>query len=103
MVEKYSRFLWSVNDVDRSTGTFKEMTPDAECLEDCQKFLFMGVVVEFQRGKSAGMESHRVDFTRICLKRKYCSQSIVRSISFYNERLVRNPMSEDRRGNKCGL
>ena len=49
------------------------------------------------------MERHRVDFTRICLKRKYCSQSIIRSVSLYNERLVRNPMSEDRSGNERGL
>ena len=91
------------NNVDRSTGTFKEMAPDAECLEDCQKFLIMGVVVEFRRGESAGMESHGVNFTRICLKGKYCSQSIIRSVSFYNEWLVRNPMSGDRSGNECGL
>ena len=32
-----------------------------------------------------------------------CSESIVRGIGFHNELSIRNPMSEDRGGDKCFL
>ena len=53
--------------VDRSTGTFKEVSLDTESLKDCKQFFVMGVIIEFRGTKGAGMESHRVDLTRIGL------------------------------------
>jgi hypothetical protein len=52
--------IFVVNDnVDRSSGTFKIMSPLLESLEDGQEFFIMSVVVKFRGGKSAGVESNR--------------------------------------------
>ena len=53
--------------IDWSTGTFEEVSPDMESLKDCEQFFVMGVIIEFRGTKGAGMESHRVDLTRIGL------------------------------------
>ena len=63
----------------------------------------MCVIVEFGCGEGTGVESHRVDFTRVELDRENCSQSIVRSISLDNDWLVWNPMCEDRGGSEGSL
>ena len=74
--------------IDRSTGTFKEVSPDMESLKDCEQFFVVGVIIEFWGTEGAGMESHRVDFTRICLDGEDGTQSIIGGISFYNDRFA---------------
>ena len=84
--------------VDQSTGTFEEVSPDMESLKDCEQFFVMGVIIEFQGTEGAGMESHRVDFTRIGLDGKDGTQSIIRGIGFYNDRFIGDPVGQDRCG-----
>ena len=48
--------------INRSSGTFKIMTPFFKSLKDGQEFFIMSGVIEFG-GKSTGVECHRVDFT----------------------------------------
>ena len=71
--------------VDRSTGTFKEVSPDTEGLKDCEQFFVMGVIIEFWGTKGVGMESHGVDFTRISFDGEDGTQSIIRGIGFYDD------------------
>ena len=84
--------------IDQSTGTFKEVSPDMESLKDCKQFFVMGVIIEFQGTKGAGMESHGVDFTRIGLDGEDGTQSIIGGISFYDDRFIRDPVGQDRCG-----
>ena len=51
--------------INWSAGTFKVVSPDTEGLKDCQEFLVMSIVVEFQSTEGAGVEGHGVDFTRV--------------------------------------
>ena len=51
--------------VDRSTRTFKEVSPDTEGFKDGKEFLVMSIVVEFQSTEGAGMEGHGVDFSGV--------------------------------------
>ena len=59
------KVLMICDHIDQSTGTFEVVSPDTESIEDHQQFFVMSVIVEFWCTESAGMESHRVDFTRI--------------------------------------
>ena len=86
--------------VDWSIGNFEVVSPDMESFKDCKQFFVMGVIVEFQSTEGAGMESHGVDFTRICLCGEDGTQSIIGSISFYNDRFVGDPMGQDRCGDE---
>ena len=65
--------------IDRSTGTFKVVSPDMELesIEDHQQFFVMSVIVEFWHTESAGMEGHGVDFTRISLDGEDGAKGIV--------------------------
>ena len=56
----------------------------------------MSVIVEFWGGEGAGVKSNRVYFTRVSLNGEDCTKCIVRGISFYDDRLIRNLMCEDR-------
>ena len=89
--------------VDRSTGTFKVVLPDTESLKNCQQFFVMCVIIEFQSTESAGMESHRVDFTRICLNGENSAKGVVRGVGFYYDRFIWDPVGKDGSGCKCRL
>ena len=89
--------------VDQSTGTFEEVSPDMESLKDCEQFFVMGVIIEFQGTKGVGMESHRVDFTRIGLDGEDGTQSIIRGIGFYDDRFIRDPVGQDRCRGESGF
>ena len=82
--------------VDWSTRTFEEVSPDMESLKDCEQFFVVGVIIEFWGTEGAGMESHRVDFTRISLDGEDGTQSVIRGISFYNDRFIGDPVGQDR-------
>ena len=89
--------------IDRSTGTFKEVSPDTEGLKDCEQFFVMGVVIEFWGTEGVGMESHGVDFTRIGLDGEDGTQSIIRGIIFYNDRFIEDPVGQDRCRGESGF
>ena len=63
--------------IDRRTGAFEIVSPDTESIEDCQQFFVMSVIVEFQHTEGAGMEGHKVDFTRISLDGEDGAKGIV--------------------------
>ena len=97
------KVLMICDHIDRSTRTFEVVSPDMESIEDHQQFFVMSVIVEFQRTESAGMEGHRVDFTRIGLDGENGAKGVVQGISLNNDRMVGNPMGEDRCRGKCRL
>ena len=84
--------------VDRSTGTFEEVSPDMESLKDCEQFFVMGVIIEFQGTEGVGMESHGVDFIGIGLYGEDGTQSVIGGIGFYNDRFIEDPVGQDRCG-----
>ena len=63
----------------------------------------MGVIIEFQGTEGAGMESHGVDFAGISLDGEDSTQSIIRGISFYNDRFIRDPVAQDSCGGESGF
>ena len=79
------------------------MSPDTEGLKDCEQFFVVGVIVEFWGTEGVGMENHRVDFTGIGLDGEDGTQSIIRSISFYDDRFIRDPVGQDRCGDESGF
>ena len=89
--------------VNRSTRTFKEVSPDMESLKDCKQFFVMGVIIEFQGTEDVGIESHRVDLTGISLDGEDGTQSIIGSISFYDDRFIGDPVGQDRCGGESGF
>ena len=89
--------------IDWSTRTFKEVLPDIESLKDCKQFFVMGVIIEFRGTEGAGMEFHRVDFTGISLNGEDGTQSVIGSISFYNDRFIRDPVGQDRCRDESGF
>ena len=78
--------------VDRSTGTFEEVSPDMESVKDCKQFFVMGVIIEFWGTEGTGMESNRVVFTGIGLDGEDCTQSVIRGIGFYDDRFIGDPV-----------
>ena len=93
-------FLMICDHVNWSTGTFEVVLPDTESFKYCKQFFVVGVIIEFRGTEGAGMESHRVDFTRISLDGEDGTQSIIRGISFYNDRFIRDPVGQDRCGDE---
>ena len=72
--------------VDRSTGTFKEVSPDMEGFKDGKEFLVMSIVVELRSTEGVGMEGYRVDFSGVGFNQQDGSESIVRGIGLNNDR-----------------
>ena len=89
--------------VNRSTGTFEEVSPDTESLKDCEQFFVVGVIIEFWGTEVAGMESHGVDFTRIGLDGEDGTQSIIGGIVFYDDRFIGDPVGQDRCRGESGF
>ena len=72
------------------------MTPNAECLVYCEKFLVVHVIVEFWESKGVGVKS---DWMKFRVKDKYkedCLKGIVGGIRFNNNLKVRQPMGKNR-------
>ena len=89
--------------IDQSTGTFKEVSPNTQSLNDCEQFFVMGVIIEFQRTEGVGMESHGVDFTGIGLDGEDGTQSIIGGIGFYDDRFIWDPVGQDRCRGESGF
>ena len=66
--EVFKVFVISYN-VNWRGGVLKTMSPYMECIENSQKFFVVSVIIQFSACKSAGVESHRVNITRIGLNR----------------------------------
>ena len=86
------------NNVNRIGQTFQIVSPNLESFKDSKQFLVICVVIQLCHSKSMGVKSNQMNFIIFVNNGKDYSESIVQSISFYNELSVRNPMSEDRSG-----
>ena len=63
----------------------------------------MHIIVQLHCGESIGVEGHQMNFIFFVNNGKDCNKNIVRSISFYNELSIGNPMSENEDGDECLL
>ena len=63
----------------------------------------MNVVVQFSTGKGLGMESDRVKFVVQIVHGKDGRECVIQSVGFHDQRLVGNPVREDRSGSECFL
>ena len=63
----------------------------------------MCVIIEFRSTKSAGMESHRVDFTGVSLNGEDSTKGIVQGVGFCYDWFVGDPVGKDRSRGKCRL
>ena len=61
----------------------------------------MYVIIQLCYGKSAGVKGDWMNFVFFIHNRKDFSESIVQSISFYNELNIENPVCENRSGDEC--
>ena len=84
------------NDVYRSTGPFEVVPPDLEGFEDGEEFLVVGVVVQLRSGKSAGMESYRMEFTGVRGYRPDSGNSVVGGVGLDGDLSIRFPVVKDR-------
>ena len=89
--------------VNRDTGTFEVVPPNAEGLKDSKEFLVVSVIIELRCHKGAGVEGHRVDFTGVSLNGEDHTKGIVRGVGLNNNGFVGDPMSEDRGRGEGGL
>ena len=84
------------NNVHQSQRSLQIMSQNSKSFKNGKQILVMSVIVQFQSTEHVWVKSHRVDFSRICLNRKNSTKCIVRSISFHNNRSIRNSMRKHR-------
>ena len=101
--KKILKILIICNNVNGIGWTFQIVSPNLESFEDSKQFLVMCVVIQFCCSKSVGVKSNQMNFIIFVNNGKDCIESIVQSISFYDELSIGNPISENRCGDKCFL
>ena len=65
------------DNINGSARAFQVVSPDTESFENGQEFFVMGVIVEFRRAESTGMECNRMNFTGIGLNGKDSTKGII--------------------------
>ena len=60
-----------------STRAFQVVLPDTESFENGQEFFVMGVIVEFRRAESTGMECNGINITGISLDGKDSTKGVI--------------------------
>ena len=88
------------DDVNRGGGAFKVVVPVLECLEDGKEFLIIGVIVQLWSSQGPGVVDDRTNLSISTSDRQDASNSIVRGISFHDNRGVQNEVSEYGRGSE---
>jgi len=91
------------NNINGIGQIFQIVSSNLESFEDGKQFFVMCVVVQLHCSKSVRMKGNWINFIIFVNNGEDCSKSIVQSIGFHNELSIRNPMSEDRCGDKCFL
>jgi len=91
------------NNIDRIGWTFQVVLLNFKSFKDGKQFLIMYVIVQLCHSESTGVKGHQMNFIFFVNNGKDCSESIVQSISFYDELSIGNPMSENRDGGECFL
>ena len=89
------------NNIDGIGQTFQIVLPNLKSFKDRKQFLVMCVVIQLYCNESAGVKSNQMNFIIFINNGEDCSESIVWSISFYDELSIENSISEDRSGDKC--
>ena len=84
------------DNIDRIGQTFWVVSPNFKEFKNSKQFLIIYVIVQLHHGKSARVKGNWMDFIFFINNRKNYSESIVQSISFYNELSIGNSMSENR-------
>jgi len=84
--------------INWSGGALKVVSPVLEGLEDGQKLLVMGVVVELRGGQSPRIVCDRTEDLVGASDGKDSSDGIVQSISLHSQRSVGDPVGKDRSG-----
>src|SRR6266481_5395122 len=83
------------DDVNRSSGSFQVVTPVSErCIDGCE-FLVMDIVVLLCFIEGFGEVCDWVEVAIRSSYRHHGSQGVVRGISLYHDRHVRDPVCED--------
>jgi len=100
---KILKILMIYNNIDGIGQTFQIVLPNLESFEDGKQFLVICVVVQLHHSESVRVKDNWINFIIFVNNGEDCSESIVQGISFHNELSIRNPMSEDRCGDKCFL
>jgi len=91
------------NNIDGIGWTFQVVLLNFKSFKDGKQFLIMCVIVQLCYSESTGVKGHQMNFIFFVNNGKDCSESIVQSISFYDELSIGNPMSENRDGGECFL
>ena len=91
------------NNIDGIGWTFQVVLLNFKSFKDGKQFLIMCVIVQLCHSESTGVKGHQMNFIFFVNNGKDCSESIVQSISFYDELSIGNPMSENRDGGECFL
>jgi len=100
---KILKVLMICNNIDGIGRTFQIVPPNFESFKDGKQFFVMYVVVQLCHSESARVKGNWVNFIIFINNREYCSESIVRDISFHDKLSIGNPISKDRSGGKCFL
>jgi len=82
------------DDVYRRGGAFEVVVPVPECFEDSKQFFIVGVIVQLWSSQSPGVVRDQTNLSVGASDRQDASDSIVRGISFHDNRGVRNEVSE---------
>jgi hypothetical protein len=84
------------DNVYRKGRAFQVVLPTFEHLKYCQKLLIVHIIVEFSTGKRSGMKCDRVKFTGCIELQQDSTEGIVRGVGSHDQRLVGNPMRQNR-------
>ena len=68
------------------------MSPNLECLKDCEEFFVVNIIIEFWSRKSVRVECDRIDIGICKIDRKDSPECIVRSISLDNNLGIWHPV-----------
>jgi len=91
------------NNVDGIGQTFQIVSPNFESFKNGKQFLVMYIIIQLCHSESAGVKSNQMNFIIFVNNEENCSESIVQSISFYNELYIGNLISENRSRSECLL
>ena len=80
-----------INDnIDWGCRSFEVVSLALECFINCQQLFVMNVIVQLSAGKGPRVESDSMKFTIHGVHGKNGHESIIQSVGFHNQRLVRN-------------
>ena len=82
------------DNINRGGGALEVMVPVPECFEDSKQLLIVGVIVQLRGSQSPGVVCDRTNLSIGASDRQDTSDSIVRGISFHNDRGIWNEVSE---------